>query len=44
MIRFSQYFITRFSKVWDRSLFLDDLERLKIKVTAGGQSSEIYEK
>merc|ERR1711942_369214 len=34
-VRFSQNLLDRSSKVWDRSLFQDDLERSKVKVTAG---------
>ena len=34
-VRFSQFLQDRSSKVWDRSLFQDDLERSKVKVTAG---------
>ena len=34
-IRFSQKIQDMSSKVWDRSLFQDDLERSKVKVTAG---------
>ena len=34
-IRFSQKLQDMSSKVWDRSLFQDDLERSKVKVTAG---------
>ena len=34
-VRFSQKLQDMSSKVWDRSLFQDDLERSKVKVTAG---------
>ena len=34
-VRFSQYIQDRSSKIWDRSLFQNNLERSKAKVTVG---------